>query len=913
MKFRDLPIRRKLLIIISLATGLGLVLNLVLFTVADLRSKHNALESQLTSIAQIVAQTSAAAIRFDDAEAAMATLSGLAARPEIVSARITLPSGRVFAQYPRVPVNAAPATNDDRFRLKQPVRQDDELIGEVTLEANMSDAWHDTLATLALASVTSLFAFAVAMALALRLQSSISRPLLLLSAMADAVGADGKHHRRLKLVQRDEIGELANRFNAMLAELEARDHERQQHRDRLEDQVEQRTGQLRQAKEVAEFASLAKTRFLANMSHELRTPLNAVIGAAQLLKAGAGDIESQTQMVDAIQKSGTNLLGLIENILDLSRIEVGELRLVLEDFHLVDCVEAALATAALSARAKGLALACIVMPAVPAWRHGDPNRLRQVLLNLLGNAVKFTPGGEIVLRIECGEQPQDLRISLSDTGVGIGAASLPHIFEPFRQAEDAANRRFGGSGLGLSIVHQLVQAMGGRISVQSELGKGTRFDIALPLPLATVVVQPPTPLEVPIAYYEPHEPSAQALTAQLQRLGCQGQRIQTSEELRQWLKAQSPEAIAPWVLVASDAPQAVAVLEGALDDLDPERVIGMTRFESAVGDMARDSLKLPRTIIKPLLRTALVSRLGVLRRADSPEPTTTPAWLIGPDTASTRSAALRSEAAHGTPHVLVVEDDALNQTIVCRLLSHGGYRSTAANDGAQALALLALHPFDMVLMDWQMPDMDGLEVTRRMRAGEAGPHGRTVPIVALTANAFAEDRAACLDAGMNDFLTKPVLADRLMAAVKRWTEGVVDDAHPSLWPEMGGGLNQPAVYDPAVLAALPMVADGSEPEYAQELMTMFLQSTAQTLKDMVHAMAANDVRQLRRLVHTLKSSSAMVGALELANLAGWHENRLRKDMAPVPELPQLMLQAVKRLEHCLRQQPGDHFFKASSA
>ena len=519
---------------------------------------------------------------------------------------------------------------------------------------------------------------------------------------------------------------------------------------------------LQAALREAEDASRAKGAFLANMSHELRTPLNAVIGAAQLLKAGGTDVESQSQLTEVIQRSGTNLLGLIENILDLSCIEAGELHLRPEDFDLVDCIEAALYSVALPARAKGLALACIVDPEVVTWRHGDPSRLRQVFLNLLGNAVKFTPSGEIVVHVQRGVDADALRVSVSDTGVGIGAASLPHIFEHFRQADDGTDRRFGGSGLGLSIVRHLIEAMGGRISVSSELGRGSRFEFELFLPAAVATLQMPQAPELRdlrVAYYEPHEPSAQALAAQLQRLGCQGRRVHNCEELREWLSAAPCRPGPPWMMVATDGAQAGPMLESAVDSLDPARVIGMTQAGLSESELARKTPRLPRSISKPVPRGALVSWLGAVRRTEPGELVTVPAQLMA------------TEHAAQSTHVLVVEDDPVNQTIVCWMLSNAGYLSTAANGGAQALALLAERHFDLVLMDWQMPDMDGLEVTRQIRAGGAGPAAQQIPIVALTANAFVEDRAACLAAGMNDFLTKPVLAERLSATVELWTRG----------------------------------------------------------------------------------------------------------------------------------------------
>jgi len=688
-------------------------------------------------------------------------------------------------------------------------------------------------------------------------------------AAAAVPGADGAEPAERGLL------ELAHSLHGLLAR--RREHERE----------------LAKARDAAEEASRAKTRFLANMSHELRTPLNAVIGAAQLLATGGGDGDARGHLVEAIHKSGMNLLGLIENILDVSRIEAGELRLVPADFHLLDCIDAALATVSVAARAKGLSMACIVDPGLAPWRHGDGLRLRQILLNLLGNAVKFTAAGDVVLRVGPGAGPGDLALSVSDTGVGIRADLLPVIFEPFRQADDGSSRRFGGSGLGLSIVHQLVAAMHGRIEVQSTPGVGTCFELLLRLPAAEAAPQPPSPLHTPIAFYEPHEPSAQALGAQLQRLGCPHQRVADGQALRRWLVPYRRTGVSPWVLVASDEPVAWSLLEAAADAIDPERVIGMTRAETVELEWARDACRLSRNIIKPVLRSALVSRLGVARQAAAPPPVTLPAALDGTD------------SSHPLTRLLVVEDDPLNQTIISRMLIHAGCQVTMAADGAQALALLSADRFDLVLMDWQMPDMDGLEVTRCIRAGRAGALAQKLPIIALTANAFAEDRAACLAAGMNDFLTKPVLADRLLAAVQRWRPPPSADTRPDTTPVTAPVTTPPMTmphaptpptpapataivddehecFDPSVLASLPMVADGSDPGYADELLQAFREAARKACDEVDAALASGDAAALQRRVHTLKSNAAQVGAAALAAEAARQETALRRGAPPDP-------------------------------
>jgi PAS domain S-box-containing protein len=624
---------------------------------------------------------------------------------------------------------------------------------------------------------------------------------------------------------------------------------------------------LAEAKEAAEQANRAKSSFLATMSHELRTPLNAVIGAAQLLRTAGDDESSRTALVETIEVSGANLLGLIENVMDLSRIEAGALALVPEDFNLLECAEAAVATIAVPARARGLELACIVEPTLPLWRRGDPLRLRQVLLNLLGNAVKFTNAGEVVLHLRCGAADHELCIEVRDTGIGIAPAALAQVFEPFRQADSGTTRRFGGSGLGLAIVRQLVQAMGGQVTVTSAVGRGTTFTLALPLPAAREVPGDVPPADHAVAYFEPHEASARALGALLARLGCRAERCTSASDAVQWAARHGADG---WLLLATPAAGSEAIVDAVADSVAAERVIGITDRPNRLDDAVREAAGLHRQLAKPVLRAKLVSAMAQAGGAD--------------DDHVTAGAAV---AAEGTPArtVLVVEDDPTNRQIVSGMLRHAGYAVGAAVDGGQALRLLAERAWDLVLMDWQMPDMDGLEVTRRLRQGACGPRAQQVPIVALTANAFAEDRSACLAAGMNDFLTKPVHLASLLSTVARWCQQAAPaapttpppvhsrDTAPA--PDNPGGAPADADFDPAVLARLPMVADGSDPDYAAEVLHGYLRHAPGLLADMRAAQRAGDARRLGRGAHTLKSASATVGALALARRCAAAEATLR--------------------------------------
>ncbi len=752
-----MSLHRRLSALVALATGLTALLGMAAvigtgWWLQQERAREDAHEVVLT-----LSYALQASLAFDDKRGVAETLAILRARPETSGAWVYDAQGRLVGQYGQTEAPAADerggGLGSGRLTLGQDVTVDGVKVGSLVITNELSRLWVALMLAVGAVGLASVAGFAATLLVARRLATAITQPVAQLARASSAMAANPASAQHLAPGGGKEVGAAVDAFNRMLDELGARDAALLEANRALEQRVAERTLALQREKERAEAASVAKTRFLANMSHELRTPLNAVIGAAQLLQAQEEQLPGQAHLVEVIRQSGLNLLGLIENVLDLSRIETGVLDLSPEDFNLLDCIEAAVATAAVPARIKGLELACIVDPALPLWRHGDSLRLRQVLLNLLGNAVKFTLEGEVVLRVQVGVRAQSLQIVVADTGIGIGEASLEHIFKPFRQADDASNRRFGGSGLGLAISKQLVEAMDGRIDVSSRLGEGSAFTIELVLPAAREPLADSAPLHETVVFHEPHDASAQALAAQLRRLGCTAERCATPAELHRFMAARDGRAPAPWLLVTMDDAQAASFLEAAAVLPDPQRVIGMALGESLAVEAMRQRFQVSRSIVKPVLRSALVSRLGAVARERMP------------------ALPMRAGDAEADQprHVLVVEDDRVNQSIVCAMLRNAGFRTSTADDGTQALALLACNDYDLVLMDWQMPDMDGLEVTRRLRAGAAGRHGKVVPIVALTANAFVEDRSACLAAGMNDFLTKPVLAASLEATVIRWT------------------------------------------------------------------------------------------------------------------------------------------------